>query len=44
MRLHRGIKVTYESMREWFQKFGQKSANHLYRKRPYIHCSQMAFR
>jgi putative transposase len=34
--LYRGIEVTYESIREWCQKFGQQSANQLRRKRPYI--------
>ena len=36
MMLYRGVKVTYESIREWCQKFGQQYANHLRRKRPYI--------
>ena len=34
--LYRGIEVTYESIREWCQKFGQQYANQLRRKRPYI--------
>lgn len=34
--LHRGIEVTYESIREWCQKFGQQYANQLRRKCPYI--------
>jgi putative transposase len=36
MMLYRGIEVTYETIREWCQKFGQQSANQLHRKRPYI--------
>ena len=36
MILYRGIEVTYESIREWCQKFGQQYANQLRRKRPYI--------
>jgi putative transposase len=36
MMLYRGIEVTYESIREWCQKFGQQYANQLRRKRPYI--------
>ncbi len=34
--LYRGIEVTYESIREWCQKFGQQYANQLRRKRPYM--------
>jgi len=34
--LYRGIEVTYESIREWCQKFGQQYANQLRGKRPYI--------
>ena len=34
--LYRGIEVSYESIREWCQKFGQHYANQLRRKRPYI--------
>ncbi len=34
--LYRGIEVTYETIREWCQKFGQQYANQLRRKRPYI--------
>ncbi len=34
--LYRGIEVTYESIREWCQKFGQQYANQLRRQRPYI--------
>ena len=34
--LYRGIEVTYESIREWCQKFGQQYANQVRRKRPYI--------
>jgi len=36
MMLYRAIEVTYESIREWCQKFGQQYANQLRRKRPYI--------
>ena len=36
MMLYRGIEVTYETIREWCQKFGQQSANQLRRKRPYL--------
>lgn len=36
MMLHRGIEVTYETIREWCQKFGQQYANQLRRQRPYI--------
>jgi len=36
MMLYRGIEVTYESIREWCQKFGQQYANQLRRKRPYL--------
>jgi putative transposase len=36
MMLYRGIEVTYETSREWCQKFGQQYANQLQRKRPYI--------
>ncbi len=36
MMLYRGIEVTYESIREWCQKFGQLYANQLRCKRPYI--------
>jgi putative transposase len=36
MMLYRGIDVTYETLREWCQKFGQQYANQLQRKRPYI--------
>ncbi|OWY64082.1 IS6 family transposase [cyanobacterium TDX16] len=36
MMLYSGIEVTYESIREWCQKFGQQYANQLQRKRPYI--------
>jgi putative transposase len=36
MMLYRGIEVTYESIREWCQKFGQQYANQVRRKRPYI--------
>lgn len=34
MMLYRGIEVTYESIREWCQKFGQQYANQLRRQRP----------
>ncbi len=34
--LYRGIELTYESIREWCQKFGQQYANQFRRKRPYI--------
>ncbi len=36
MMLYRGIKVTYETIRKWCQKFGQQYANQLRRKRPYV--------
>jgi len=36
MMLYRGIEVSYESIREWCQKFGQQYANQLRRKRPDI--------
>jgi len=36
MMLYWGIEVTYESIREWCQKFGQQYANQLRRKRTYI--------
>lgn len=36
MMQYRGIEVTYETIREWCQKFGQQYANQLGRKRPYI--------
>ena len=36
MMLYRGIEVTYESIREWCEKFGQQYANQLRRKRPDI--------
>ena len=36
MMLYREIEVTYETIREWCQKFGQQYANQLRRKRPYI--------
>lgn len=36
MMLYRGIEVTYETIREWCQKFGQPYANQLRRKRPYV--------
>ena len=36
MMLYRGIEVTYKSIREWCQKFGQQYANQLRRKRPYM--------
>jgi putative transposase len=35
MMLFRGIEVTYETIREWCQKFGQQYANQLQRKRSY---------
>ena len=34
--LYRGIGVTYETIREWCQKFEQQYANQLRRKRPYV--------
>jgi putative transposase len=34
--LYCGIEVSYESIREWCQKFGQHYANQLRRKRPHI--------
>ena len=36
MMLYRGIEVTYETIREWCQKFGQQYADQLRRKRPYV--------
>jgi putative transposase len=36
MMLYRGIEVTYESIQEWCQKFGQQYAHQLQRKHPYI--------
>ncbi|OWY64561.1 IS6 family transposase [cyanobacterium TDX16] len=36
MMLHRGIEVTYETIREWCHKFGQQYANQLRRKRAFI--------
>ncbi|MEP0919877.1 IS6 family transposase [Leptolyngbya sp. DQ-M1] len=36
MMLYRGIEVTYETIREWCQKFGQQYANQVRHKRPYI--------
>ena len=36
MMLYRGIEVTYETIREWCQKFGQQYANQLRRKRPHL--------
>ncbi len=36
MMLYRGIEVTYETIREWCQKFGQQYANQVRRKRPYV--------
>jgi putative transposase len=36
MRLYRGIAVTYESLQEGCQKFGQQYAHQLRRKRPYL--------
>ena len=36
MMLYRGIEVTYESIREWCQKFGQQYANQLRRNRSYV--------
>ena len=36
MMLYCGIEVTYESIREWCQKFGQQYANQVRRKRPYL--------
>ena len=36
MMLYRGIEVTYETIREWCEKFGQQYANQLGRKRPFI--------
>jgi putative transposase len=34
--MYRAIEVTYESIREWCQKFGQQYANQVRRQRPYI--------
>jgi putative transposase len=36
MMLYRGVEVTYESIREWCQKFGQQYANQLRRNRSYV--------
>jgi putative transposase len=36
MMLYRGIEVTYESIREWCRKFGQRYAHQVRRKRPYL--------
>ncbi len=36
MMRYRGTEVTYETIREWYQKFGQQYANQLRRKRPDI--------
>lgn len=36
MMLYRGIEVTYETIREWCQKFGQQYANQVRRKRSYV--------
>ncbi len=36
MMRYRGIEVTYETIREWCQKFGQQYANEIRRKRPFI--------
>jgi len=36
MMLYRGIEVSYESIREWCQKFGQQYAHQLQRQRPDI--------
>lgn len=36
MLLYRGLEVTYETIREWCQKFGQQYANQLRRKHPFI--------
>ena len=36
MMLYRGIEVTYETIREWCQKFGQQYANQIRHKRAYI--------
>ena len=36
MMLYRGIEVTYETIREWCQKFGQQYANQLRRQPPYL--------
>ena len=36
MMLYRGVEVTYESIREWCQKFGQPYANQVQRKRSYV--------
>lgn len=36
MMLYRGIGVSYETIREWCQKFGQQYANQLCRKRSFI--------
>ncbi len=35
MTLYRGVEVSYESIREWCQKFGQHYANQIGCKRPY---------
>lgn len=36
MMLYRGIEVTYDSVREWCQKFGQQYANQVRHKSPYL--------
>jgi hypothetical protein len=36
MMLYRGIEVTYETIREWCQKYGQQYANQVRRKRSYV--------
>ena len=36
MMLYRGIEVSYETIREWCEKFGQQYANQLRHKRPFI--------
>ena len=36
MMLYRGIEVTYETIREWCEKFGQQYANQVRRRRPFI--------
>ena len=36
MMLYRGIVVTYETIRDWCQKFGQQYANQVRRKRSYV--------
>jgi len=34
--LERGVVVTYEAIRQWCRKFGQRYANQLRRRRPWL--------